>query len=92
MIEENIIICRCENISLAEIKNAIKKGARDISSVKKITRAGMGRCQGHTCEYLIKKIIDSEIKNINIDILKKRPPIRPIKLIEIAGVKNKNGK
>ena len=41
------IVCRCEQVTEAEIRDAIRRpvGARSVSSVKMRTRAGMGRCQ-----------------------------------------------
>jgi glycerol-3-phosphate dehydrogenase len=44
------IICRCENVTEFEIKDAIKRGAHTIDGIKHLTRAGMGRCQGGFCE------------------------------------------
>lgn len=45
------IVCRCENISEAEIVDAIVRplGARSLDGVKRRTRAGKGRCQGGFC-------------------------------------------
>lgn len=57
----DIIVCRCEEITLAEIKDAIREGARDATSIKRRTRAGMGLCQGRTCEQMIQQILMSEL-------------------------------
>ena len=54
------IVCRCEQISEAEIVNAIKKGHRTLDGIKFYCRAGMGRCQGGFCTYKIIKIIMRE--------------------------------
>ena len=54
------IVCRCENISEAEIVNAIRHGHTTIDGIKLYTRAGMGRCQGGFCSYKIMKIIARE--------------------------------
>ena len=43
------IVCRCEQISEAEVLEAIQRGADTVDAVKHITRAGMGRCQGGFC-------------------------------------------
>ncbi len=53
------IICRCEQVSLGEIKNALNNplGVQTIDGVKRRVRAGMGRCQGGFCMPLITKII-----------------------------------
>lgn len=57
------IICRCEGISLGEIKDAIHGpcGARSIKGVKKRVRPGMGKCQGGFCEPLVAKILAEEL-------------------------------
>lgn len=53
------IICRCETVSEGEIVNAIKSNppARDVDSVKRRTRSGMGRCQGGFCGPNVIKLI-----------------------------------
>jgi glycerol-3-phosphate dehydrogenase len=43
------ILCRCEQVSEAEIQTAIRRGANTMDAVKHLTRAGMGRCQGGFC-------------------------------------------
>ncbi len=60
------IICRCRQISLGEIKDAINNplGVATIDSVKRRLGAGMGRCQGGFCMPQIVKIIAEE-KGLN---------------------------
>jgi len=45
------IVCRCEQISEGEIRDAINGiiGATTLDGVKRRTRAGMGRCQSGFC-------------------------------------------
>ncbi|MFP4374156.1 MAG: NAD(P)/FAD-dependent oxidoreductase [Spirochaetaceae bacterium] len=54
------VVCRCEEISEAEIIEAIRRGHTTLDGVKYFTRAGMGRCQGGFCSYKIMKIIMRE--------------------------------
>ena len=56
------IICRCETVTEAEIRAAIRRpvGARTIDGVKRRTRAGMGRCQGGFCMPRVADIIAEE--------------------------------
>jgi len=54
------VVCRCENISEAEIVQAIKLGHHTLDGIKYFTRAQMGRCQGGFCTYKIIKIIMRE--------------------------------
>jgi len=87
MKEDDIIICRCEEITLGEIKKAIKEGARDVTGIKRRTRAGMGLCQGRTCERLIQQILQKELKEINkpVEGAKARPPVRPVSFGTLGG-------
>lgn len=43
------LVCRCEQVTEAEILEAIYRGADTMDAVKHTTRAGMGRCQGGFC-------------------------------------------
>lgn len=54
------IVCRCENVSEAEIVQAIRRGHHTLDGIKFYTRAQMGRCQGAFCIYKILKIIMRE--------------------------------
>jgi glycerol-3-phosphate dehydrogenase len=54
------IVCRCENVSEAEIIQAIKLGHTTLDGIKYFTRAQMGRCQGGFCTYKIIKTIMRE--------------------------------
>ena len=53
------IICRCETVTEAEIRAAVRRpvGARSVDAVKRRTRAGMGRCQGGFCLPRVAEII-----------------------------------
>jgi len=88
--DDDIIICRCEEITLGEIKQAIREGARDVTGVKRRTRAGMGLCQGRTCEKLVQQIIKEELgKEVEeIGTLTSRPPVRPMTFDTLGGDRN----
>ena len=51
------IVCRCEEVSAAEINQAIDSGANDLSGVKSRTRVGMGLCQGRVCGAAVAGLI-----------------------------------
>ena len=57
------VICRCEVVTEAEIRAAIRRpvGARSIDGVKRRTRAGMGRCQGGFCMPRVAAILAEEL-------------------------------
>jgi len=57
------VVCRCELVTEAEIRDAIRRpnGARSINGVKMRTRAGMGRCQGGFCSPRVLQILCEEL-------------------------------
>ncbi|OEJ28572.1 FAD/NAD(P)-binding oxidoreductase [Streptomyces agglomeratus] len=49
-LDDDTDVCRCEEVPAARIREAVAElGARDARSVKLLTRAGMGWCQGRMC-------------------------------------------
>ena len=66
------IVCRCEVVTEAEIRDAIRRpvGARSIDGVKRRTRAGMGRCQGGFCSPRVMEILCEELQLSPLEITK----------------------
>jgi glycerol-3-phosphate dehydrogenase len=68
----NKIICRCEQVTEAEIVDAIHRpaGAKTVDGIKRRIRPGMGRCQGGFCGPKVVEILAREL-NISIeDVIK----------------------
>ena len=62
------VVCRCEQITEAEIRAAIRRpvGATTLDGVKRRVRAGMGRCQGGFCSPRVMEILSEELqKDLN---------------------------
>ena len=57
------IVCRCEVVTEAEIREAIRRpvGATTIDGIKRRTRAGMGRCQGGFCAPRVAELLSEEL-------------------------------
>ncbi len=57
------IVCRCEQVTEAEVRRAIRRpvGARSLDGVKRRTRAGMGRCQSGFCSTRVMQILAEEL-------------------------------
>ena len=87
MTEDGAFICRCEEIERDEIIDAIKHGAKSMDAVKRRTSAGMGLCQGRSCERLIIRILSEETGQpiIDIPLMTRRPPVRPIPIEALGG-------
>lgn len=56
-IPDDTLICRCENITMKTIKDAITLGFTTSGGLKKATRCGMGRCQGRVCGTIVADIV-----------------------------------
>ena len=70
--EYGTLVCRCEQVTEAEIRAAIRRpvGARSIDAVKRRTRAGMGRCQGGFCSPRVMEILCEELHMSPLEITK----------------------
>jgi NAD(P)H-nitrite reductase large subunit len=76
----NLMICRCEEVLRKEILAAIQDGARTVNEVKRLTRAGMGLCQGKSCDRHVRFIL-AEVAGQKLEALEPattRPPVRPL--------------
>ena len=43
------IVCRCEDVTLADLERAFGQGFRDLESLKRFTGFATGFCQGKCC-------------------------------------------
>jgi NADPH-dependent 2,4-dienoyl-CoA reductase/sulfur reductase-like enzyme len=80
---DDTIICRCEEITVGEVKAAVSQGARTIAEVKMITRVGMGNCQGRMCEHSVTGLIINTLAREletpqSIGYYSVRPPLHPL--------------
>lgn len=78
--DDDLVICRCEEITKGEIRKAIHMGLYTMNEIKRFLRPGMGLCQGLTCGRNIKALLAEEL-HINpsqIEESTARPPARPV--------------
>jgi len=82
MKNDDLVICRCEEVTQAGIKEVISQGVTTMNEIKRLTRAGMGLCQGKTCGRLVTGILARET-NQTLQEFKpstSRPPTRVLPL------------
>ena len=72
------VICRCETVTEAEIREAIRRpvGARNVDGIKIRTRAGMGRCQAGFCTPRTLEILSEELGVPMETLIKSEPGSR----------------
>lgn len=79
---EDTIICRCEEITLGMIEQALADGAANINEIKRLTRTGMGRCQGRMCGPALYEILAGKTGEPmgKLRSFRPRPPLKPVPL------------
>ena len=82
------LLCRCEEVTVAEVRDAVRRGARTVRAVKAATRGGMGPCQGRICGNLVGHCVAQVTGRPLQEILdlSARPPVKPVPLSVLAGL------
>jgi len=90
---EPIIVCRCEDVTLDEVEEAIERGYRDLETLKRYLRIGMGACQGRTCIPMLLRILARKLGKSVEELLPptSRPPLSPVNIGLIAGDEDDEG-
>ncbi len=88
-----VIVCRCEEVSEAEVREAIRAGYHSLEEIKRVLRTGMGHCGGKGCLRVIARLIEEEtgIPVASQKFPLSRPPLRPLPL-GLLGLYRKNEK
>ena len=82
---DDVIICRCEEVTRGEILVAIAAGATTLKGVKIRTEAGTGLCQGRTCRRLISQMLVQTRPPSDIYPPTVRAPVRTALIREYIG-------
>ncbi|HWQ29500.1 MAG TPA: (2Fe-2S)-binding protein [Negativicutes bacterium] len=84
---DNTMVCRCSEVTLGEVRELIRKGYQSVDEIKRMSRAGMGPCQGRTCRQLIMQELSratgTKMQDLRMSTF--RPPAKPIKLGALVG-------
>jgi NAD(P)H-nitrite reductase large subunit len=82
LLTDDTVLCRCEEITVADVRKVIAEGATTVSAVRMLTRAGMGRCQGRMCGASVAELLARELGQ-PVEAAGQatpRPPILPVPL------------
>ena len=80
---DETIICRCENVTLGALHDALKAGHLTPNTIKRVTRAGMGWCGGRTCLHAVSALAELH-GAAPAAMMTPRPLARPIPLASLA--------
>jgi Fe-S-cluster-containing hydrogenase component 2/bacterioferritin-associated ferredoxin len=85
--DDDLIVCRCREVTKREILDAIDDGATTVDGVKRRTSACMGLCQGKTCERIVIGLIAEYTGQDAAKIFpqKSRMPVRPVRISDFGG-------
>jgi sarcosine oxidase subunit alpha len=87
-IEESAgLVCRCEEIDESRLLEVMAAGVRHHANLRRMSRAGLGLCQGRMCGELVLDRLAEETGSEpdELGLPRARTPIRPISLGELAG-------
>jgi sarcosine oxidase subunit beta len=88
---KKVILCRCEDVTLADVQHAVASGFDDLEEVKRYTGFGTGPCQGKEClrEIALAIAAASGKPPHAIAPFTTRPPLVPteLKLFAAAGAR-----
>ncbi|HVT10164.1 MAG TPA: (2Fe-2S)-binding protein [Polyangia bacterium] len=82
-----VILCRCEDVTLADVQHAVKLGHVGVEEVKRYTGFGTGPCQGKECLREIARAIAAAAGRPPSEMtpFTARPPLVPTELAVLAG-------
>jgi NAD(P)H-nitrite reductase large subunit len=85
-IPEQTVICRCEDVRMADIRKAMTDGFVTPGALRKACRCGLGNCQGRICSPIIRDILEAESRTEpgRIRAPSVRPPIKAVRLGALA--------
>ena len=83
-----VIVCRCEEVTVAEIERVVAHGCPGPNQAKAFTRCGMGPCQGRMCATVVSETF-AERRHAGVGTVghyRIRPPVKPVTVGELAGL------
>ncbi len=88
-LDERALVCRCEGLSVADLRAAMTDHPQaTLANIKRLTRIGMGRCQGRYCGVTLERIFAhrQELALGEAELWAPRPPISQTRMADLAGL------
>ena len=83
-----VTVCRCEEVTVAEIERVVALGCPGPNQAKAFTRCGMGPCQGRMCATVVSEMF-AERRHAGVGAVghyRIRPPVKPLTVGELAAL------
>jgi len=86
-VSRKVILCRCEDVTLADVQHAVALGYAEVEEVKRYTGFGTGPCQGKECLVAVATAVAAAAgrEPAAMQPFTSRPPIVPTELGVLAG-------
>ena len=81
-----VVLCRCEEVTAGQVRQAVRLGCLGLNQLKAFTRAGMGPCQGRMCGPSVAQVVAAArgVPVEDVAPLRPRFPTKPLTLGELA--------
>jgi bacterioferritin-associated ferredoxin len=87
-LDDSTLVCRCEEVTAGQIREAAGIGALGLNQLKAFTRCGMGPCQGRMCGATAAEVM-AEARGVPVEQVepyRTRFPTKPLTLGELAAL------
>lgn len=90
---DDVIVCRCEEVSAGEIRRIAHLGCTGPNQMKAFSRCGMGPCQGRWCGTSVAELIGEvqQRRPGEIGYYRIRAPVKPVTIDELASASSPGG-
>jgi len=88
LFDPSVTVCRCEEVTVAEIERVIAHGCPGPNQAKAFTRCGMGPCQGRMCGTAVSEMFAAR-RHAGVGAVghyRIRPPVKPVTVGDLAGL------
>lgn len=87
---ERAFLCRCEDVTLTELDEALAIGLRTIEELKRYTGLGTGPCQGKECMCALASVLVERgiVSAQDVRPFTARPPCEPVTFGALAAAED----
>ena len=78
MVTDDTVVCRCENLTLHDLRSAFTAGHSSLNAIKRNIRSGMGWCGGRNCLRAVAALAELHAGAPPTTMMTPRPMARPV--------------